>query len=68
MGLPTWPSPEQMPRPYEVGKVQFFPGFHQAGKIGAVGGSTTAWMKYIIILFERQLLGFNVQMVEISLM
>ena len=41
MGLPTWRSPKQMPRPYEVGKVQFIPGFHQAGKIGAVGGSST---------------------------
>ena len=25
MGLPTRSSPEQMPRPYEVGKVQFIP-------------------------------------------
>ena len=26
-------------------KVQFIPFFHRAGKIGAVGGSTTAWIK-----------------------
>ena len=57
MGLPTWPSPEQMPRPYEVGKVQFIPGFHQAGKIGAVGGSTTAWIKIYNHIVEKGAVG-----------
>ena len=57
MGLPTWRSPKQMPRPYEVGKVQFIPGFHQAGKIGAVGGSTTAWIKIYNHIVEKGAVG-----------
>ena len=39
MGLPTWGSPKQMPRPYEVGKsslFQFFTGLKKQERLGKI--------------------------------